>query len=443
MIDLADLPLLLSPVFSLGIGWLLFRRQSLFLRPSALWLLGANLLYQWPAVWHTDYVTELPQPLDWYLLAFGLPFAWLGWLWFLHLRHPARIGGQYAAAKRIAQHFDDQPGNHAWLFRAWPCALPIAVLYLMQVPITETGLWAMIFDPLAANEAREESWKLIQDPLTKYTFGWLVYVFAPTLVYAHALSFRDAWRAGRIEVMAGNAVAGTAALCFACLSGHRTTAMLILFGLALLYWLSTGLRFRIYWIGLAGMGLLVLPAIMTVQREGRAMTIENVAMRYGDILKSRLAETPVAVSTAWVDHCERHGYYYGDTIRLVATALGREPINLPNVIGHHYFNPHGTGLDSVSANIGMHFSFYADFGLAGAFALTWLVLAVIDRAALWIIATRPSRVAAVLAVLWAITCVHLLQSAAPVTVLSSGLGLIFVVTWFAKRRWAAQKQLQN
>ncbi len=190
-------------VLTLGLLVVSFSRcRYLAVKPSIVVITAFHLMIQWAATARaTQIETYLPNPWAFGVLAQGFPLVGLLTTMFL---------GRRAARRVWARATDPDHGSSQRRYRAvWfllICVVLLTLLYLSEVPLGRTGLYAILFDPARAAAAREESLKLVSSALVRYSYSFLVSAFAPLAAVLISLLLVDEakrWRAWRVVALLG------------------------------------------------------------------------------------------------------------------------------------------------------------------------------------------------------------------------------------------------
>ncbi len=336
---------------------LLARFRYLAVKPSVVVLVAFHFMIQWAATVNAAYVEAyLPHPWPFLVLAHGFPLAGLGVTPFLGRRLAREtwlriVGGDTgpAGARTRATVF------------LLACIALLAVPFLLAVPIGQSGIYAILFNPGMAAQARADSLLLVPDPVVRYTYNFLVAAFAPVagvlLSWSIAASVRRL-RLGRALASVGILVA---LLALASLTGARFYPAGILLAIVVAWLLRRGLDARILaWAIPAGLAVIAIPVALTVLREGHVLTVDESALSLRTAIQHRLFFVPMQVGLWHAHYAQTSGFIGVAGIPKLASLLNVEPINVANLIARVYGQP---ATESELANASYVFSYYAYFGL--------------------------------------------------------------------------------
>lgn len=446
-----------------ALAFIYMRQRYLFVRPSTLLLGAAHVLYQWPlAVYSGYYQTWLPSP-------------W-GIFWIVHGTIIVALIGVCltwrSASRRCWQRIGSVGDARRPLFIAFGVLAVTAALmagtYLLAMPITCTGLWALFVDAKNYPLAREVSLKLLADPIARYALTLLSSSVAPLLTATAAAVLL--FVRGDTALKAG--MIGFTVLTWLAADLNGSKSILVSLSLVVIAAIVWRDRLAIAPIKLAAMSALALcPAIVitasqtllpqqstpyprycyvaaapgeevldeaaiqslvrtveqsVVESAESAPSLGLAKSSVGDMLY-RAAIVPLSVGGWYVHHLQTRGAIGPDAIPRLARWRGREAINGPNVIGVVY-GPlyYGRAVaPTISAGSGFIFSYPAYFGYGGivlSIVGVWLLDAALG-VLLWI--ARPL-VVPLLAAL-SPTVFKLLEADYTAGWLSHGYGVILIL----------------
>lgn len=336
------------------LAWVYARRRHLFVKPSMQLLGYSHIFFQWPLAFLSHrFQLFLPDPYALLFLVHG--YELIGLLIAVQTADSTARAVWNRVTEGTLRGRDNEALDYP-VHILGGLLLTGLVLYLLYVPPSATGLYAMLFTPDMASVARENALKLLDSPIPKAAFSLSIYAVAPLLNALLALriagAFADrAWSRLALSVCALMGLAVVAAL-----SGARggPVNMVILFFLMFLW--RRKLQFPI-WGWLAIIALALSPAVlMTLLREGRALSDA------GDLVTNilnRAFVVPLESGIWYLDYTQMHGLFGPAAIPKLAWFLGIPPVDASNIIGLAYeFQP----LPSVSATSGYLFSYYSYFG---------------------------------------------------------------------------------
>lgn len=339
---------------SVALVLFLARRPYLFIKPSIVVVISFHVLIQWSAVLDADNVYSfLPDSLTFWLLVHGFPLLGLGGSLFV------LTGTAREVFNRLRNPTQISTDQH----RRAMLVLSIAVLgtvglYLLSVPLSDTGLYALFTRPKDSTEARENSLKLLDSAFLKYAYSFMVYVFSPMLAVLCTQWFLSSASLGR-RAVAVSTIVGL--LIASSITGARSYSMFTLLAIFLSLVLRRGARRRLPALVAGGFAMVMPGAAITIVREGRELSVSSMWTGIADIIVGRILYSPMEVSLWYVHYAQTVGYLGISAIPKLAALAGEPAVKAPNLIGKYYMP---WALDSISANGCYVFTYYSYFGLA-------------------------------------------------------------------------------
>lgn len=354
-------------------------RRYLFVKPSLLLLAYTHIFFQWPATLQSaHFQASLPDAYVLILAVHG--FAILGLLVASTTGHRPAL----ATWRRLVASPDDSSGVRSAILLLGVFVIAIVSIYLATVPYTETGLYAILNNPVAAALARENSLKLLGNRWVAYLYVIMASAAAPLLTVVLATQAAYLWRR-RAPLRALLCVAGIAMLIVvSSLSGARAYSVNLVFVIGLAIAFRHGLPFRPVRYGLALMVVLAPAVLLTLMREGRLDEIAVVGQLFVSAILERAFVGPLEVGTWYIRHMELHGPIGIGAVPRLASLVGVAPVDAPNMIGLLYA-PYQTSIQSISAGASFVLTYIGYFGVAALImnlALLWMldiVLLAYDR----------------------------------------------------------------
>jgi hypothetical protein len=299
----------------------------------------------------------------------------------------------------------------------------IVVFYLSYVPFTSTGLYAIFMEPSLAGEARERSLKLLDNRTLQYAYSLMVSSVAPLLAVMLSL--------GVIRELSKNNFFKLSVYVFLFLflviavsmTGARISAVNLFIVIIMAFFFHKGLPFKPLKFFLLLFFLLLIPAVYSIMREGKAISV-GILPEYLGYLIRRTFVTPMDVGSWFVHYSQTNGTFGVSAIPKVSAILGIDAINAPNLIGLTYTN---TVVKSTTAGAGYLFAYYSYFGI-GSIILSSLGLWFLDVALL--VYNRLSNVMilpCVAAV--SLSVLSFISSDYTVVWITHGFGIILLLSW--------------
>lgn len=394
-------------------------KRYLFIKPSVLVATYAVILVQFPlAVYSTYCERTFKEPWVFSLLVHSFVFSGL-------------LFGQYFLNKQAKEvwlrviSIKADVASGGWRVFTSLLLIVIAFLgaYLYYVPPTSSGLYAIFFNPDLSTIIREESLKTLEDSLPRYLYSFLTYGIAPLMAVVVSQSAIFAWNEKRIPSLFGWLVSLFALLVISSLTGERARAVELLLACFIAIFIQKGLPFRPLTI-LTGICLIFIPAAaLSILREGMEMNFTNIGFYFWGIVM-RAFRGPFEVATWHVQFVEEHGFWGIAGIPKLAQIFGEIPLNISNIVGLHFL---GNSLETVSAGTGYLFMQHACFGLL-ILPISLLQLFLLDFAVV-ILNSLNSKILLPTLASSVVLCLGFLQSSYTTILLSSGLGVAYLVAF--------------
>lgn len=322
----------------LALGFFL-RDKSIILKPSYLFVVFFILQVQLGSTLGAERTENefLVDPWTYFMLVQIFPLTVLLFS-SLFLRRTARINYQ-----RITQF-----GNHLSNINLKSILLSGTVLffllwYLMEVPPSKTGLFAVLFNPTYADIAREESFAELNNPILQYGFYFMASVLAPLSIVFLYLSFCNT-KAKR-KLLPYLWIIPTAAFILISVSvyGARGPAGMLMLVVIFAYFLRNGASINplkiMFLLGL----VLFLPGLIAFLKNDYGFELELIAQVGMDIFDRAIGRG--YISNAWtIDYVQQKGFFGIAGIPKLAALIGETPISVRNLIYLEYYPmPHPTG----------------------------------------------------------------------------------------------------
>jgi hypothetical protein len=409
---------------SLLLGLILWRQRFLIVKPSLIVILFFHLMVQWATTVDSPRIEPyLPNPWAFALLAQGFPLIGVlisVWTW----RHSASvIWGRLRQSKPTSARML----RNAIVLLA--CYLAVFVpLYLAMMPYNATGLYALLTDPLQAGQARENSLKLIGNPLITYGYAFMASVFAPLIAVLLADALSQNLKRKRLISSLSLTLGIVGVLVVVSLTGARSYAATILLTIVFAALLRRGFPLNPIYLGLAAISVLALPTLISILREGRTVEWDVFWTYLNQAILGRVFYAPMLTGLMHAHYAQVTGYIGVAGIPRLATLFGMEPINVGSLIYQIYVND---GLESGLANTSYVFSYYADFGLI-ALPVSLIGLWILD-AAVWVYRKISDRM--LLSCVASVSVASVMFTSAEYTtvLLTGGFTVLLFVAWGVDR----------
>ena len=254
------------------------------------------------------------------------------------------------------------------LIMAVTCAI-IIFAYLVTVPYTQTGLYAVFFNPSDIELAREESLKLLDNIVIKYSFSYMISIFGP-LTCALMVQVIQWNKLALKQFAAGIAI--LIVVIDVMLPGERSAAALCILSAGISYLFKVGLRKGWRTITIATLGGTALVFILTYLRFDDGEISINTAMAVLEIVAIRIFTVPFATGIYSLQYAQDFGLTGMSTIRPLAFVTGVDFLNLPNEVMLSTMS----GITEAGKSGYMNTSFFFDFQAAFGFLAGLMIAAI-------------------------------------------------------------------
>lgn len=403
--------------------WAWLRKRAVFMFPSTWILLISALLYMFPALIFAEEINEL-SPYTHTALSYCSTFVLVAM--FINIFRPVPT---------IESFFSDAPRagvmtiGPAAALRATVWVLGLLTLwYLAYVPLRQTGLYGVLFDPENSVQLREESLKLIGNVALHYAYLMGFSFLCPlafALLLAPAPTIPQPARFLRFASI----------LLFLAFYVMLTGARVGLVNLAVVgaFYAMTrnGMRMPARAAVLLVLVVFLVPmAVSFLREQGRN---EATAVEYLFSIGERIFLLPLLISGWFVEYAETHGYAG------FRAAIGLGPsVDWTNLIALEFLGRRDAiTIESVTTPSAFYYTYFIYFGWFG-LVPAWLSLFALDAPVQWIRnGSRELRVP-LLATCLFFSIVYVQTSFGTATV-SHGYVLFAILTWWLSRAHAAER----
>jgi hypothetical protein len=330
--------------------------RSLLLKPSIMAILFFHIMCQWGTALEAGRIEQfLPRPWVFVLLSHGFPVIGLAvslLIWRLSVR---AIWGQV-----IDQKPEDLSRKNKALMLLALFFVAFMLLYFSHVPFRTTGLYKIFFSPAESGLARDMSVKFLGNAFLRYGHNIMMAVFAPLMAVLTMQILLIHWQKRNWSWMAFYLTCLVVIFLAASISGARSYSagiiMVILFALLL----RRGFLLRPAYLVVIALLILTFPTLLSLLREGKAVTATNFFAYLRGSTFERVVITPMKTGLYHVQYAQQHGYFGIKAIPKLATTMGIEPLNVPDFIAKYMS---GSPLDTSTANTAYIYAYYSYFGL--------------------------------------------------------------------------------
>lgn len=335
----------------------IWRYRFLMVKPSVIVITFFHLRIQWAATFKAEYIEQfLPDPIIFLFLVQILPI--LGLIGSFFIFHKDTIAIFSRVSKKNLLTFSVKKEI---IFIPIFIILLIAIYYFMFIPPEKTGLYAIFFDPSKAVEAREASLKLIDFPLLRYGYSFLINVFAPFLsVFLIFVFLKYIKRIHFMSLLAASMLA--LVLVLVSLPGARTPAAALIMTMIWALYLHKGIPFRPIHIILGLLAVFSIPVILTIFREGQVVDFSRFINYLKGGIFYRVFVVPMEVGLYHVHYAQVNGFFGIAAIPKLAALFNIEPVNAANLIYTYYYQ-FSIMIPTGLANTSFIFSYFSYFGI--------------------------------------------------------------------------------
>lgn len=309
--------------------WIVLRRPWMLVRPSVMFLGFYWLQVQFAAAFNAHLVYPgLDHPWRLAAVLHGFPLA------VLMVILPTFRGISARVAGRIEIIDVDPEQQIARLCVLFAAIYAIAGFYLLKVPFTQTGLYALLFDPAHLDQYRELSMKLLDQPVVAYSFTIMEKVLAPLAGGFAAAAAISAFRRRRLLPAALSLLLLVAAALPTLLYGARGPLSMVVLAAIVAVIVLNLRRLRLAYLGAAIVICLVPIAAISVLKSER-VTPEAAWFQMANIVDRAVGRG--YIDNVWhLSYVERHGFHGIAGIPKLAVLVGEEPVDILNLVGREY-----------------------------------------------------------------------------------------------------------
>ena len=338
------------------LAWVVVKRRFLLIKPTIVVLIAFNLRIQWPAALRAEEVLDwLNYPWNFFILAQVFPLVTL-LLSLLSFRQSARTVFDAAVSWR-RERLRLVPFG-AIVLLALATGL-ILLWYVAVVPLANTGLYAILVDPLRSDQAREDSLTLAGGVGFGYAVNLMMSVFAPLLAVLLVMRLTSRWRPFRPATVVSHLLAIACILIVVSITGERSRTATICLAISYGLFFSRGAAVNPMLLGGAFFATLTLPTLLSLLREGQVLSIDSFTTYFGWIV-GRGFSTTMTTGLWHVYVAQTFGYFGVQGEPKLAWLLGLEPIDVSNEIALHFL---GASVQTAAANTCYVFAYFSYYGI--------------------------------------------------------------------------------
>ncbi len=408
----------------------LWRYRYLLVKPSIIVIIFFHLTIQWAATARSAFIESfLPDPFLFMFLGHGFPL--IGFLVSFFCGH----GAARVVWRRIV---NPQPvsarSRRKIIFILGSCIAVIAAYYLSQVPLSRTGLVTILTDPTNSYLTREESLKLIDNAFSRYSYRFLVSVFAPLI--AVLLVNQWGWSLKRKHLIESLAItiAIVGILFVVSLTGARSPPAMIVLTILLALFFRKGVPIKPIYIILAAVATLIFPTLFTILREGRELSLSNFwSYLIVDGMFQRVFISPMNTGLWHTHYAQTTGLVGLGGIPKLAVLFGVQPIPVSNLIYLQYGVQYGGGraIASGTAGTAYVFAYYSYFGVVS-FVFSLIGLWLLDLS-LWVYRRLSDTLLLPCVAAVSVTSINFLSGDYTTVLLTHGFGVLLIVALLLNR----------
>jgi hypothetical protein len=318
-------------VSAMQIGRLLAFQRFVFLKPSVLVAAYSFLWFQLPLAAYSSYCeATFKEPWGFAILIHSLV---LSGLFIGPLIAPKEA---FEIWQRITHMRDEVARGSVGVLLSLSLLIVLFLIpYLWFVPLSSSGLYAIFFTPEVATITREESFKVLEGALPRYSYSFLSFALAPLCAVVLSQWFFSGLRRHNAQIIFLSSVGFFILLLISSLTGERGRPVELLLVSLVAYMLRKGVPIKPVTIGVA-LSLVLAPAtILSILREGLELNFD-LFMTYFEGIILRAFRAPFEVASWHVQYVEDHGYWGVAGIPKLAALFGERALNVNNIVGIHY-----------------------------------------------------------------------------------------------------------
>jgi len=339
------------------LGFIFYSRRYYFVKPSIQLITFSILFFQFPlAIFSETQEVAVPDP---YILSFLIHgYILMGLAVSLYTFQDT----SRTVWKRITEgRVSDPRVNERAIVILTGAVICIVSIYLVPVPVRETGLYAVFANPSMAVVAREHSLKLLDNQALVYAFSLMTSSIAPMLAVMLSALGTHLFFERRFFSLAIISLAIISLMLAVSLPGARVSAVNLLFVICISFFLIKGIPFhpaRLFLLFI----LIVTPGVLIgMYREGKAFGFDLYLQYLWDFIGRRILQDPLEVGSWYIHHAQTYGFFGIPALPKLAALTGFDALNVPNYIGLRYQPNAGP---TVSAGAGYLLTYYSYFGVA-------------------------------------------------------------------------------
>lgn len=376
--------------------WIFVSSRYLLVKPSIIFILFFHFQIQWVSTIKSEYITEfLHYPWHYFYLAQIFPLTVLLVSLLIGRRFAKKIviTSCYILNKSPRSKLrginpdeikypNSKDGHTILLWVLFIFIVLITSWYLIVVPFSKTGLYAMMLSLPNQDIIREDTFKLLDNPLLIYSYSLMSTVMAPIAIILLSFEIEKNRSPIRPIKLAIYFLGSCFILLVVSIYGSKAPALMLLLSILMAFYIREGMPFIPLRMAFMLMMLLILPSVMSILINNTSFDPSTFYSYYVDVFDRTFGR--IMLPGLWyVDYAQRFGYIGIAGIPKIAFLFGFTPIDSANIIGKAY-SPNA--LESVSATTCFIFTYYSYFGL-GAFipcviisllldGLVWVYLAI-------------------------------------------------------------------
>lgn len=332
-------------------------QRFLFVKPSVIVVTFFHVCIQWAAAVDAGEIERfLPSPWVFFVLAQLFPLIALS-VSVITFRN-----GAHRVWTRLITRRQSPPRQQgkAILILIFVIAA-IIYCYLSIVPVSQTGLYSIFFDPEQSTLAREHSLKELEVGWIRYAFSFTISSFGPLL--AAVLFTRLIYRRRKFSLMQCLWVfpAIAAVMIVVSISGARSFAASIVLILSLVWALERGFRLNpliIIFLGFAGLSL---PVVLSIYREGGVISVSKYWQYMTGSIFDRVFHMPMQTGLYYTHYAQTEGFLGVQAVERLSSITGVKYFNAPHELGIIYYPQWAS--DALNMNTCYVFAYYSYFGV--------------------------------------------------------------------------------
>lgn len=236
----------------------------------------------------------------------------------------------------------------------------ITFLYINNVSIIKTGLYAIVLDPENSDLVRENSFKLLSNSYVRYSFAILSSTIGPLIIaiYAYRLAKKNDNQITNFFII----IKSILVITVIALPGSRAAASYVILCFFITYWYSKSMKIKLTIVIFSLVLIIMIPLLVTVIRNDELVNIQSLMFYLNNSIINRIFIINGTVASWYFDYVSINGFIGIAGVEKLSSLFEVESIDIHNVIGLKYIR---NALESISAGTAFFYAYYSFFSFNG------------------------------------------------------------------------------